>query len=219
MVKFAKSRGVTIRGHNVLWDDVRFQPPWVPGLSSNDLSAAANKRVNSVVSRYRGQLIHWDVVNENLHWNFLESKLGGNASNSFYGKANQIDGSMIPFLNEYNTIEEPSDGAVSPPRYLQRISEMRSNGYNGPLGIGVQGHFTSANLPYTRSAIDQLATARLPIWVTELDVKPSGNQVNPKNGKPVICHFLEIFLLHNSNTRLITYFTILPLLNHSQHFF
>ncbi|KAK6120984.1 hypothetical protein DH2020_045272 [Rehmannia glutinosa] len=176
LVNFAQSRGAQIRGHNVFWDDPKYQPYWVGGLSSNDLWAAANKRVYSVVNRYKGKLFHWDVVNENLHFNFFESKLGNNASNIFYQKTNQYDGSTVPFLNEYNTIEESGDGAVSASKYLQKIGELRRNGYNGPLGIGLEGHFTNANLPYIRSSIDTLASARLPIWVTELDVAAGPNQ-------------------------------------------
>lgn len=131
------------------------------------------------MGKYRGQLIHWDVVNENLHFNFFESKLGPDASRTFYQRANQIDGRATPFLNDYNTIEESRDGASSPSNYLKKIAELRRQGYNGPLGIGVEGHFSSQNLnlPYLRSAIDALASARLPIWVTELDVSSGPNQV------------------------------------------
>lgn len=121
-------------------------------------------------------MIHWDVLNENLHFNFFESKLGSTAAAVFYLKANRIDPGSTPFLNEYNTIEESGDGASSPAKYLQMIRSLRKHGYGGPLGIGVQGHFTGANLPYTRSAIDMLASSRLPIWVTELDVKSGPNQ-------------------------------------------
>ncbi|KAL0454315.1 UNVERIFIED_CONTAM: Endo-1,4-beta-xylanase 5 [Sesamum latifolium] len=178
LVQFARSRGAAIRGHNVFWDDPRYQPSWVGGLSTNDLWAAANKRIYSVVGRYKGQLFHWDVVNENLHYNYFESKLGYNASNVFYEKANQIDSRTTPLLNEYNTIEESRDGASSPAKYLQKINQLRSQGYYGPLGIGLEGHFSSANLPYVRSAIDTLASAKLPIWVTELDVSAGPNQAN-----------------------------------------
>ena len=39
------------------------------------------------------------------------------------------------------------------------------------LGIGVEGHLGVApNLPYVRAAIDALAQARVPIWITVLDV-------------------------------------------------
>lgn len=130
-----------------------------------------------MMSKYRDQLFHWDVVNENLHFNFFESKLGQNASAVYYKIANRIDPRTTPFLNEFNTIEESGDGASSPAKYLQRISQIRSQGYYGPLGIGLEGHFGSANLPYIRSAIDQLASAKLPIWVTELDVKSGPQQV------------------------------------------
>ncbi|KAK6120792.1 hypothetical protein DH2020_045468 [Rehmannia glutinosa] len=128
--------------------------PAILGLRTfpNDLRAVATHRTNAVVLRYRGQLIHWDV------------------------RARYIDRKMLPFLNEYNTIEEPGDGASSPAKYMQKIQLLRSQGYKGPLGIGLQGHFGIPNLPYVRSSIDFLASAGLPIWITELDVKPNPNQ-------------------------------------------
>ncbi|XP_073312451.1 endo-1,4-beta-xylanase 5-like [Primulina huaijiensis] len=178
MLRFTQSHGITVRGHNVFWDNPSYQPGWVGGLSPNDLRAASDRRIKSVVGRYRGQLIHWDVVNENLHYSFFESKIGGSASTNFYQQANGIDSRATPFLNEYNTIEESGDPSSSPPKYLQKISELRREGYNGPLGIGLQGHFGNLNLPYLRSSLDQLASARLPIWVTELDVKSGPNQAN-----------------------------------------
>lgn len=122
------------------------------------------------MGRYRGQLFHWDVLNENPHYNFFESMLGPNTGFVFYLKANRNDPRTTPYLNEYNIIEESRDGASSPTKYLQAIRELRKHGYNGPLGIGVQGHFFTPNLPY------MLASARLPIWVTELDVRSSPNQ-------------------------------------------
>ncbi|KAL3634685.1 hypothetical protein CASFOL_021739 [Castilleja foliolosa] len=180
LVRFAQSHGVAIRGHNVFWDDPKYQPYWVGGLSTNDLWTAANKRINSVMNKYKGQLFHWDVVNENLHFNFLESKLGYNASTNFYQKANQIDGRTTPFLNEFNTIESKGDGASSPYKYLQKINDLRKQGYKGPLGIGLESHFPSSglDLAYVRSAIDQLASTRLPIWITELDVQSGPNQAS-----------------------------------------
>ncbi|KAL1557886.1 endo-1,4-beta-xylanase 5-like [Salvia divinorum] len=176
LMQFARSRGVSVRGHNIFWDDPSNQPSWVPSLSTNDLWAAANRRISSVTRRYRGQLIHWDVMNENLHFNFFESKLGQGASLNYYLQAQREDPSAVPFLNDYNTIEESGDGASSPWRYLDKLNGIWKGGFRGTIGIGVQGHFRYANLPYMRSAIDILATAKVPIWVTELDVAPGPNQ-------------------------------------------
>ncbi|GFQ01653.1 endo-1 4-beta-xylanase [Phtheirospermum japonicum] len=177
MVRFARSNRVGIRGHNIFWDDPRAQPSWVGALPPNELWAAAYKRINSVTNRYKGDLIHWDVVNENLHNHFFEDKLGNGAvSTLFYQMARRIDGKATPFLNDYNTIEYSGDWASSPNRYLQRIWEMRAQGYKGCLGIGLEGHFTFLNLPSVRAALDILVQARLPIWVTELDFSPGPNQ-------------------------------------------
>ncbi|KAH0767173.1 hypothetical protein KY290_003076 [Solanum tuberosum] len=176
MVNLCKSKGVSIRGHNILWDDPKFQPNWVPSLSPQQLSVAAGRRVGSVVAKYRGQVIHWDVVNENLHFNFFESKLGASASATFYRLAAQFDNRTPLFLNEFNTIEDQRDGASSPANYLNKIRQIRAGGYRGSLGIGLEGHFVTPNQAYIRSAIDTLASAKLPIWITELDVQSSPNQ-------------------------------------------
>ncbi|KAK4378508.1 hypothetical protein RND71_000370 [Anisodus tanguticus] len=175
MVNLCKSKGVSIRGHNILWDDPKFQPNWVPSLSPRQLSDAAGKRIGSVITKYKGQVIHWDVVNENLHFNFFEGKLGPSASTIFYRLAAQFDNKTPLFLNDYNTIEDQRDGASSPSNYLNKIRQLRS-GYRGPLGIGLEGHFVTPSLPYIRAAIDTLASANLPIWITELDVQSSPNQ-------------------------------------------
>ncbi|KAK4345594.1 hypothetical protein RND71_035770 [Anisodus tanguticus] len=57
-----------------------------------------------------------------------------------------------------------------------KIILLRAGRYEGPLEIGLQGHFIIPSQPYIRSALDTLASAKLPIWITELDVQSSPNQ-------------------------------------------
>jgi GH35 family endo-1,4-beta-xylanase len=184
MVKFAKENGISIRGHNVFWDDPRMQPGWVNiTLSSEELRTAAAERIHSVVSRYKGQLIAWDVMNENLHFRFFEDKLGENASAAFYYTAQQLDPGTMMFMNEYNTMEYSSDEASSPANYKKKLQEILSYPGNANLtaGIGLQGHFGSGqpNLAYMRSVLDFLGATGFPIWLTEVDVGVGPNQVIP----------------------------------------
>ncbi|PON90538.1 Glycoside hydrolase [Trema orientale] len=179
MLRFAKGHKLSVRGHNVFWDDPQYQPWWVKSLSAHDLSSAAAKRLNSAVGRYKGQLIAWDVVNENLHHKFFESQLSNsNASAMFYNWAFGADSSTTMFLNEYNTIESPGDWLATPAQYLNMLKEIQSFPGNagGKLGIGLESHFSSPNLAYVRSSLDILAATGLPIWITELDVQKSPNQ-------------------------------------------
>ncbi|XP_030550382.1 endo-1,4-beta-xylanase 5-like isoform X2 [Rhodamnia argentea] len=180
MVKFAQDNCISIRGHNIFWDDPKYQPDWVKTLSPKDLRKAAEKRINSVVSRYAGELIAWDVVNENMHFSFFEDNLGKNASSIYYSTAYKLDPTARMFLNEYNTIEYCGDEKVSPGNYKKRLREIFSYPGNEdiPAGIGVQGHFGPGqpNLAYMRSSLEILATTGVPIWLTEVSVEPGDNQ-------------------------------------------
>ncbi|KFK30012.1 hypothetical protein AALP_AA7G206300 [Arabis alpina] len=177
MLNLFKQHGIAVRGHNVLWDDPKYQPQWVKSLSSKDLYNAVKQRVSSVVSRYKGQLLGWDVMNENLHFSFFESMLGPSASNLIYAMAHANDPKTTLYMNEYNTIERPKDLASTPARYLQKLRELQNIRVAGkiPLGIGLESHFTTPNIPYMRSALDTFAATGLPIWLTEVDVKASSN--------------------------------------------
>ncbi|XP_028767204.1 endo-1,4-beta-xylanase 5-like isoform X4 [Neltuma alba] len=182
MLAFTKQHNIAVRGHNIFWNNPTQQPQWVKSLSSEELQKAAEKRLNSVVSRYKGELIAWDVVNENLHFSFFEDKLGRNASAEYYSKAYKLDQKPIMFMNEYNAIEYSGDKAVIPDKYKKKLEEILS--YPGSegisVGIGLQGHFVSGqpNLAYMRCVLDSLATTKLPIWLTEVSVDKGPNQAD-----------------------------------------
>ncbi|OWM64783.1 hypothetical protein CDL15_Pgr028500 [Punica granatum] len=181
MVKFAKEHNISIRGHNIFWDNPKYQPEWVKNLTGDKLRVAAEQRINSVVSRYAGDLIHWDCVNENLHFRFYEDNLGENATAMYFGKTHSLDPKPIIFMNEYNTIEYSDDKAAGPVNFKKKIEEILSfpgNNEGLEAGIGVQGHFGSGqpNLAYMRASLDILATTGLPIWLTEVSVARDPNQ-------------------------------------------
>ncbi|XP_022952795.1 uncharacterized protein LOC111455386 [Cucurbita moschata] len=179
MIQFTKQHNIAVRGHNIFWDDETYQQGWLKSLSKNDLFRASRKRLDSVMAKYRGQLIAWDVENENLHFDFFERKLGSAASGMFYNWAMKRDGSIPLFMNDYNTIEYSGDAASSPAKYLQKLDSIRrySGNSGGRFAIGLESHFgPSPNIPYMRSAIDTLGSAGVPIWLTEVDVSNSPNQ-------------------------------------------
>ncbi|KAF3435562.1 hypothetical protein FNV43_RR22651 [Rhamnella rubrinervis] len=178
MLKFAQQHNIAVRGHNVFWDDPRHQPSWITWLPRKQLALASSKRLYSIMAKYKGQVIGWDVVNENLHFSYFEHRILRSASEFFYNWAYKADKETTLFMNEYNTIEDPGDLASSPAKYLQKLKEIQNfpGNIGIMMGIGLEGHFSTPNLPYIRAAIDTLAAANLPIWVTELDVKSSPNQ-------------------------------------------
>ncbi|KAF6139069.1 hypothetical protein GIB67_010795 [Kingdonia uniflora] len=179
MLKFAKGYGISVRGHNILWDDPNYQPSWIKSLSPDQLRAASEKRINSVVSKYAGQVIAWDVMNEDLHFSYFEDKLGSDFSRVVFQKVHQLDSKTLMFLNDFNTVEDSRDGKTVPGMYLKKLREILGFfGNSVPIGIGLEGHYSTPNIPYMRAAIDTLAAARMPIWLTEVDVSSNQNQVS-----------------------------------------
>ncbi|CAN1285003.1 Putative pentatricopeptide repeat-containing protein At5g09950 [Linum perenne] len=180
MLKFAREHEISVRGHNIFWDDPKYQPGWVSNLTSDELKEAAAKRIDSVVSRYAGQLIAWDVMNENLHFSFFEDKLGRNTSSEYFLRAHQLDPNARLFMNEYNTVEFHGDSAADPRKYKNRLEEILSYPGNQDIlaGIGVQGHFSyqQPNLAYMRCSLDILASTGIPIWFTEVSIGPGEYQ-------------------------------------------
>lgn len=179
MLELAAQHNIGVRGHNVFWDDPRQQPRWVQSLPYPQLLSAASRRIRSVVSRYAGKLIAWDVVNENLHFSFFERQFGWDASTAFYAAARLLDaGSALMFMNDYNTLEQPGDMAALPGRYMQRLTQITSAYPENDAGmaIGLEGHFTVPNIPYMRAALDTLAQAGVPVWLTEVDVAAGPSQ-------------------------------------------
>jgi GH35 family endo-1,4-beta-xylanase len=179
MLALAEKHNISVRGHNVFWDDQSHQMPWVSKLSVDKLRAAVAKHLKSVVSRYAGKVIHWDVVNENLHFSFFEEKLGKDASGEIFKEVAKLDPKPILFMNEFNTIEQPCDKAPLPTKYLAKLRQIQSYPGNEDLkyGIGLESHFAKPNIPYMRGSLDTLAAAKVPIWLTEVDVTKGPKQV------------------------------------------
>ncbi|XP_054793474.1 endo-1,4-beta-xylanase 5-like [Prosopis cineraria] len=178
LIHFAQQHGISVRGHNVHWDNPSLQPSWVHSLSPAQLNEAVSRRQASIMTRYKNKVISWDVVNENVHYSFLESTLGSNASASIYKVAHDLDASAIPFMNDFGTIEDTKDILATPVQYIQRLKDIQSfHGYSGwPVGIGLEGHFTNLDMAYMRASLDMLGALGMPIWLTELDVNSQPNQ-------------------------------------------
>ncbi|XP_023641639.1 uncharacterized protein LOC17893013 isoform X2 [Capsella rubella] len=182
MMSTAEENKILVKGHTVLWDDKTWQPNWVKKITDpEDLKNVTINRINSVMKRYKGRVIGWDVMNENVHFSYFEDMLGKNASAIFYSLASKLDPDIPLFLNEFNTIEYAKDGNGSPVKVKKKMEEIVS--YSGNMkikgGIGAQGHFApkQPNLVYMRSALDTLGSLGFPVWLTEVDMAKCPDQV------------------------------------------
>ncbi|KAH9602290.1 hypothetical protein KSS87_012968, partial [Heliosperma pusillum] len=185
MLQFCDTKNISVRGHNIFWADPSYQPDWINyQTTAQALKEASDKRMLSVVSRYKGRVIAWDVENENLHFQFYEDKLGENASAEFYAKTYEIDQKPLLFMNEYNTVEYSVDRSAIPAKYARKLKSIVSyyremhNNITLPMGIGLQARYLPGqpNLVYMRAGMDYLASMGFPLWLTEVFLMKGENQ-------------------------------------------
>jgi len=62
LLAFAKSIGVPLRGHALMWNEN--VPDWVRGLSLREIARLFDEHIDIVGNRFSGRLHSWDVVNE-----------------------------------------------------------------------------------------------------------------------------------------------------------
>ncbi|KAI3864779.1 hypothetical protein MKX03_034991 [Papaver bracteatum] len=172
LLEFVRANQMSVRGHNIFWEDPTYNPAWVRNLTSQQLQSAVDSRIQSLMLKYRGDFIHWDVSNELLHFDFYEEKLGPNATLSFFETAHKADPFATLFMNEFNVIETCSDRKSTVGTYIAKLKDLKRDDIRMG-GIGLEGHFSAPNLPLMRATLDKLATLDLPIWLTEVDIQDS----------------------------------------------
>ncbi|XP_061978777.1 endo-1,4-beta-xylanase 5-like isoform X2 [Populus nigra] len=169
MLEFVLANQIVARGHNIFWEDPKYNPAWVRDLTGPALKSAVSFRIQSLMSKYKEEFIHWDVSNEMLHFDFYEERLGPDATLHFYKTAHEADPLASLFLNEFNVVETCTDVNTTVDTYIDKIRELERGG-SSMNGIGLESHFSKPNLPLMRAILDKLATLKLPIWLTEVDI-------------------------------------------------
>ena len=181
LVDVARRAGKRVRGHTLVWHQQL--PEWLKERrwSARELEAVLVDHVRTVVSRYRGRVDTWDVVNEPIAadggWRsspgspWLEV-LGPRYIEIALRAARAADPEASLFVNELGAEAggPKLDGLVAMARDLRRRGV--------PLdGIGLEAHLAAEEAPgreRLEQTIRRLAGLGLDVELTELDVSVAG---------------------------------------------
>ena len=178
LVDFGVANSMRVRGHTLCWH--RQVPQWFftdedeNAVSCDILLARLKEHITEVVSRYKGRIYAWDVVNEVIDDDpkrFLrESPWSSICGEDFIAKAfeyaHAADPDAVLFYNDYNTTDPQKRDKI-----YKLVKGLRDNGV--PVhGIGMQGHWSvyGPGESDLREAIKTYASLGVEIHITELDV-------------------------------------------------
>jgi endo-1,4-beta-xylanase len=178
---FAKSNGKDVRGHALCW--FSGLPGWVRTIKTRrEAEAELRTHIETVVSRYRGQIPSWDVVNEaiaydpakegvwrDMIWHRL---LGPEHIDIAFKTAAEADPAAQLVYNDYDLENNGERQSLRRQHTLALVRRLQDRKI--PIhAVGFQAHL------YAEQAIDQdgiarfvgeLKTMGVKILVTELDV-------------------------------------------------
>ena len=174
LVAFAQNHNMKVRGHALVWHQQN--PGWLTSKawSREELIQILEDHIKTVVSRYRGKVYAWDVVNEGIdnggYRNTMWYKTIGPEYISLAFKfAKEADPDVLLYYNDYSISQiNTKSNAV-----YELAKELLKN--NTPIdGIGFQLHLTldfSHNFNSVRRNIKRFAKLNLLIDFTEIDIR------------------------------------------------
>ncbi|MBS1664143.1 MAG: endo-1,4-beta-xylanase [Bacteroidetes bacterium] len=178
IVAFAQRNHLKIRGHNLCWHNQA--PRWFftdsagKQVTKEVLYQRLHDHIKEVVTRYKGKIYAWDVVNEVISDKpdeyFRPSKFYEICGEEFVAKAfqyaHEADPDAILFYNDYNEIN-----ATKREKIFRLVKSLKDAGI--PIGgLGLQAHWAVNEPSRTQldSTLSRFSELKIPLQITELDI-------------------------------------------------
>ena len=170
-VKFAKDHNQKVRGHTLVWHSQL--PGWVSGVPANELLGVMRNHITNEATHFKGQVIHWDVVNEAFEENgtrrqsVFQQKIGDSYIAEAFKTARATDPGAKLYYNDFNIegVNAKSDAAYN------LVKSLKAQGV--PIdGVGMQSHLEVGKIPSTmQQNIERFAALGVDVALTELDIR------------------------------------------------
>jgi endo-1,4-beta-xylanase len=175
IVDFAQANGMQVRGHTLVWHNQL--PHWLTNRdwSKEELMSILRDHIYTVVGRYRGRVMAWDVVNEGLNDDgtlrdtiWLRT-IGPEYIDMAFRWAHEADPNALLFYNDYGAegLCQKADAVYG------LVADMVRRGV--PIhGVGFQMHVGLDWCPSIEGVaanMDRLHAVGLQVHITEMDVR------------------------------------------------
>jgi endo-1,4-beta-xylanase len=191
LVKWGQENNVKIWGHTLVWHAQTGNWFFQPGTNGQPVTRELamerlKKHIMTVVGRYKGRVIGWDVVNEsiadggtgeteNLRNSSWYKVIGPDVLTLAFKWAHEADPEAQLYYNDYNIEQGSVQNRGKHASSLLLLKRLIKEGV--PInGVGIQGHWhLTTNIPDVEKAIENYEALGLKISISELDVTATGS--------------------------------------------
>jgi endo-1,4-beta-xylanase len=173
LVSLAENNSIPVHGHCLLWHEA--VPNWMENYNGTkeQWRQMLKTHIQTVVGRYKGRIVSWDVVNEAFESDgFRETiwytNIGKDYIKDAFIWAHEADPDAILYYNDFS-ISENNKKLNHALTYINN-----SIGEGVPIhGLGFQAHHTydSPTVADIKSAVELVNLYNIKVRVSELDIK------------------------------------------------
>lgn len=212
IVNFAEQNNINIHGHTLVWHESI--PDFLNTFegSNAEFEAIIEKYITAIVTRYKGKVDSWDVVNEAIEDNtsdfrkslFLE-RMGTDYVKKCFQFARNADKEVKLFYNDYNLVfdTKKQKGAFG------IIDELLANKLIDGVGYQMHIDYNFPNKKMLQDATNLIIDRGLLVHFSELDVKtnPKGdvNAFTPERNLAQAQKVYEVVSVYNSIPKELKY--------------
>ena len=152
IVNFGVDNGINVHGHALIWHNAT--PSWVENFSGSnaEFEAMVKDYITTTVTRYKGKITSWDVVNEAiddgggnpLRNSVFKDKMGDDYIKKCFQWARDADPDCLLFYNDYNMASSSGKRAAmfnivdDLGDLIDGVGAQMHISYNGPSAANIQ---------------------------------------------------------------------------------
>jgi endo-1,4-beta-xylanase len=184
LVEFCRTYNKQLHGYTLVWHIQ--QPVWLKDFKGDSTAweGVMKTHIQTIVSRYKGKVKSWDVVNEaiddkdtsHLRKTVWSENLGADYIARAFQYAHEADPSALLFYNDYGIENNNAKLAA----VLKMVDNLKSTGI--PIhGVGLQMHINyKHSMEGIQYAINAIKERGLKVHISELDlsVNPDGEDID-----------------------------------------
>ena len=222
MLEYANKNNQLIVGHTLAWHQQTLS--WIDeaNTSKEEALALLKAHLTAIMTRYKGKIIAWDVLNEAIEdgvqadpadWRLhlrdtpWLRMIGPVYINHVFHVAHELDPDAVLYYNDYN-LNYPQKRKAT----YYMVKDLKAAGV--PIhGIGMQGHYHTNTPIHTVSDSLELFSLLdgVEISVTELDVTVTGSEkldrLTPAMELEQAQYYAQLFQIYNRFAAIITRIT------------
>ncbi len=186
MVDFAEDNNMAFHGHALVWHIQ--QPGWIENgtFSQAEMLDEMYSHIDTVMGRYAGRILYWDVVNEAVHTTngnetgdapyalrstIWHDRIGSDYIDLAFERARLADPTAVLLYNDYNISQMGHNKADY---VFNMVKELVQNEGTPIDQVGMQMHYDVAQPPNVQAVIDNFAryaAIGVDVQITEIDVR------------------------------------------------